>query len=477
MIKRTLILALTGILIIISELTVFSTTTQMKTTEGDRQILNITAYNNNLALVNDIREITLPLGTIKLHFKDVAKQIDPSSIFLSFPSNLGTINILEQDFDTDSIKPSTLLERYIGKDIKLAETNVKTGEEKIITARLLSADPKPIFLINNEIHLDHPGRVILPDMPKGLGIEPTLAFLLDCQSEGAYNLEISYLTKGLTWDAYYIFYLNNDEIRGDLMGWVTITNNSGSSYENANCKLIAGDIHRAKEKRTGIQRKRERNILEEEKDAFVEEEFFDYHLYTLPRKITLKNNQSKQIQLLNASRIPVKKEYRDYGGQYYAGANSMKKAPVFAHAGVYLELENKTAHNLGIPLPGGIIRIYKKSNEADIQFLGEDTMSHISENQRVEIEIGKAFDITTTRLQTDWQKISKNQFEIAWEINISNQKTEAVAVKIFEPVPADWEIVQSNQDWTKIRAHLVEFNSVIPPKMTEKISYRVSVKY
>ncbi|MGA1871039.1 MAG: DUF4139 domain-containing protein [bacterium] len=476
MIKRTLIILLVSISILIGEFLAYSKVQRMQTTKDDRHALYITAYNHNLALINDIREIPLPSGTIKVNFNDIAKKIDPSSILLSFPSDHGAIMLLEQDFDTDIITTHRLLKEYIGKNIKLAEKNESTGEETIVTATLLNIDPKPIFLINNEIHIDHPGRIILPDIPKELNVDPTLAFLLDCHSEGPYPLEVSYLTEGLQWDAYYTFDLNKDETRGDLVGWVNIINESGYSYDNAHLTLIAGDIHRAKTSKISMRKKRQRAVIEADRGEFKEEEFFDYHMYGLPRTITLKNNQSKQIKLLSGSRIPVKKEFRSYGTQYYVGNYRNKNEPQAEYASVCLEFENKAANNLGIPLPGGTVRIYKKNTEGGIQLLGEDEINHTPPNKNVEIEIGKAFDITITRVQTDWQKIAQNQFEIAWTLDIANQKTEAVVIKIVEPAAGEWQIVHSSHDWTKKSAHQIEFTIIIPPRMAEKISYRMSVR-
>jgi len=303
-------------------------------TRNDQKDMSITVYNGNLGLVKDVRDLQLPAGIHEVKFMDVASQIDPTSVHLKSLTDPTGVRILEQNYEYDLLNPQKLLDKYVGKTVKLM-----TGDGTLVDAVLLSNNSGPIYQINGQIHLGHPGRVILPQLPDDLIPNPTLVWRLQSNDPRPQRVEASYLTSGIAWKADYVVILNAKDTGGDLAGWVTIDNKSGATYADAALKLVAGDVHRAP------SRQEMRAVLESAAKAatprpqFQEESFFEYHLYSLQGRTTIKQNQTKQISLLDAPDIAIKKELRFYGAsQYY---RSQLGTPLSNQkVGVFLEIEN-----------------------------------------------------------------------------------------------------------------------------------------
>jgi len=290
------------------------------------------------------------------------------------------------------------------------------------------------------------------------------------------RVEASYLTSGITWKADYIVVLNEKDNGGDLSGWVTIDNKSGATYADAALKLVAGDVHRAQ------TRQEMRAVLEMTAKAaaprpqFQEESFFEYHLYSLQGRTTVKQNQTKQISLLDAPDIAIKKELRFYGAsQYY---RSQLGTPISNQkVGVFLEIENAERHRLGIPLPKGTVRVYKAAADKSLQFIGEDVIDHTPKDEKVKIKMGEAFDVVGERTQRDWKKIAWNLYETEWDVELRNHKKEDVEVTIIEPVPGDWEVMKSSHPYSKIEAHTLQYVVKVPKDGKVTVNYRVRMRW
>ena len=440
-------------------------------TRNDQKDMSITIYNGNLGLVKDVRELQLPAGTHEVKFMDVASQIDPTSVHLKSLTDPTGVRILEQNYEYDLLNPQKLLDKYVGRSVKLM-----TGDGTLVEAVLLSNNNGPIYQINGQIHLGHPGRVILPQLPEDLIPNPTLVWQLQSNDPRLQRVEASYLTSGITWKADYVVILNAKDTGGDLSGWVTIDNKSGATYADAALKLVAGDVHRAP------ARQEMRAVLESAAKAaaprpqFQEESFFEYHLYSLQRRTTIKQNQTKQISLLDAPDIAIKKELRFYGAsQYY---RSQLGTPISNQkVGVFLEIENSETHRLGIPLPKGTVRVYKAAADQSLQFIGEDTIDHTPKDEKVKIKMGEAFDVVGERTQRDWKKIAWNLYETEWDVELRNHKTEDVEVTIVEPVPGDWEVVKSSHPYSKIEAHTLQYVVKVPKNGKATVNYRVRMRW
>ncbi len=464
------ILALTLLVLLAAPSAVPAATTTV-TRETQRDVM-LTVYNGNLGLVKDVREVRLPAGLGEVQFMDVAAQIDPTTVHLKSLADAGALRVLEQNYEYDLISSQKLMEKYVGRVVRLY-----LGDGTFHDAKLLSTNG-PVFEINGQIHLGHHGRLVLPSLPDNLVSRPTLVWLLRNRQAAPQRVEASYLTGGITWKADYVMVVNGDDTRGDLTGWVTIDNKSGATYGNAALKLVAGDVNRARDPR------RERRMMDiaakaasvpEASRDFRSEGFFEYHLYTLDGRTTVKDNQTKQLSLLAASEVPVVRHLVYHGAaEYYRNPWGM---PVSNQkVSVLLEIRNSKEHRLGIPLPKGKLRVYKADASGSQQFIGEDWIDHTPKDERVKIKLGEAFDVVGERTQKEFRKLGAGLWEVEWEIALRNHKREDATVTVIEPVPGDWQVLHSTHRWDKPEAHTLRFSVVVPKDGAARIVYRVRIR-
>ncbi|OGW36351.1 MAG: DUF4139 domain-containing protein [Nitrospirae bacterium RBG_13_39_12] len=443
----------------------------------DQTGVAVTIYNVNLGLVKDQREIKLSKGIGDLRFMDVASQIIPTSVYIKSLADPESLQILEQNYEYDLLNPQKLLDKYVGKEVKLYYKNPYTEREEIMEATLLSNNGGPIFKIGEEITFGHPGRIIFPRVPENLISKPTLVWLIENSLSKAQKVEASYLTNGINWRADYVVTLNDKDDRADLSGWVTIDNKSGTTYKDAKLKLVAGDVNRVRDEYEYKDKMmRVAELAAKAEPQFKEEEFFEYHIYTLQRLSTIKENQTKQISLVTADSIPVRKELLYHGARYYY-YNQHGEVITNQKVGVFVEVENKKEHNLGIPLPKGTVRVYKHDDEGSLQFVGEDSIDHTPKDEKVRVKLGDAFDVVGSRKQTDWKKIAYDTYEAGFEISLRNHKKEDVVVKVIEPIPGDWKMLSSSHNYKKTEAFTAEFNIPVPKDKETKLTYRVRMRF
>ncbi len=443
-------------------------------TVADQTGIAITIYNQNLGLVKDRRTIRLGAGSGELRFMDVAAQIIPTSVSIASLAG-GELQVLEQNYEYDLLSPQKLTDKYVGKEVKLYQKNPQTEREEVVAATLLSNNDGPVYRIGDEITFGHPGRLIFPGVPDDLIARPTLVWLLDSAAGNARTIEASYLTGGISWRADYVVTLGEKDDTANLAAWVSIDNHSGTTYRNATLKLVAGDINRVQEQPLRMAKSARFEAMSAPAPQFQEESFFEYHLYTLQRPSTIKENQTKQISLVTADAVPAKKEFllKGENSYYYSQAGDTVKQKV----GVFVELENRKEHNLGMPLPKGIVRVYKRDAGGSLQFVGEDTINHTPEKETVRIKLGDAFDVAAERKQTEWKKIARDTYEAAFEITLRNHKKEDIAVKVVEPVPGDWQMLSSSHPHTKGDAFSAVFQVPVPKDGEATLTYRVRMRY
>jgi len=438
--------------------------------------VEVTVYNSNVGLVKDKRQVDLKKGIQELKFMDVAAQIIPTSVSIKSLSGKNGFSILEQNYEYDLLSPKKLLDKYVGKELKLITRNPYTDKEEIVKATLLSNNEgNPVFKIGSEITFNHPGRVIFPEVPENLISKPTLLWLIDSKVSSSQKIEAAYLTNGINWRADYIIVLNDKDDMSDVSGWVTIDNKSGATYNNASLKLVAGDISRVADDR---KMKMASGVVSAAREApqFKEETFFEYHIYTLGRKATVKQNQTKQISLLSAANVPVKKQFiyqgRDYFYRNYYG-EPFKNEKV----GVYIEIANKSENNLGMPLPKGVLRMYKHDPDGSLQFIGENSIQHTPKDEKINVKIGDAFDVAAERKQMQWEKVAKNIYEVAYEISLRNHKKEDIVVKVTERLFGDWKVLESSHNYKKDDSTTISFDVPVKKDKESKLSYKVRIKY
>jgi hypothetical protein len=447
----------------------------LTSTVKDQQNVAVTIYNSNIGLVKDTRLLEFKPGVHELKFMDVAAKIDPTTVHIKSLINGSSLNVLEQNYEYDLLSPQKLLEKFVGQEVQLATINPETKKEEIVEATLLSTQGGNIFQIGDKIHIGHYGRVLLSRIPENLIPQPTLVWMLENRLSRPQKLEASYLTSGINWKADYVAVLNKLDSMTDLTGWVTIDNRSGATYQNALLKLVAGDINRVQGEMR-MDYARPMAAAKEASQQFKEESFFEYHLYTLDRRTTIKDNQTKQMTLLDANQVPIKKLFIFAGSsQYYfyqmnQGSNKQK-------VGVFLELENSKKNNLGTPLPKGTIRIYKEDKDGSLQFVGEDRIDHTPKDEKFKIKIGEAFDVVGERIQTDYKRLGSNLFEVAFEVSLRNHKKEDIRVLVEEPIPGDWEMLSNSHPFEKLQAHLIRFDAPVAKDREVKVKYRIRFRY
>ncbi|MFH0797024.1 MAG: DUF4139 domain-containing protein [Candidatus Omnitrophota bacterium] len=450
--------------------------------EMERKDVSLTVYNQNFALVRDVRLLELKEGINTVRFEDIASQIDATSVHFNSLTDPAGCSILEQNFEYDLVSADKLLRKYIDKEIRVVtrDNNLYEGflssydGQQLVLAK--TPDKGPLFIVNRE----NVRNIEFPQLPEGLITKPTLVWSIFNEKSRQHQVELSYLTNGMNWSADYVASVSKDEKNISLNGWVTINNNSGTGYENANLKLIAGDVHRVTEQ---PRNRREDAMLETKAMGgapaqFEEKSFFEYHLYTLQRRTDLKNNQTKQITLFTAPQVPVEKVY-NYDGALYRWYyyNDWQKQTCNKKVAVNLEFKNSEKNGLGIPLPKGKVRVYKADTDDTLQFIGEDRIDHTPKDEKITLFLGNAFDIVGERKVTDHKIITSNVYRDSYEITLRNHKKEPVTVNVIEHQWADWKILESSHKYQKKDAVTAEFNIPVPKDGEVKLDYTAEYKF
>jgi len=474
-------------------------------TIGAREKVDLTIYNANLALIREERSIDLGKGVSRLIVPEIPATIDGTSLHFSSLTNPAAVKVLEQNYQYDLVHQGKLLEKYIGKTVEFVRVDPSTQKEFTVQGKLLStgyqAQPRPSYEapgridyqqisgmvaeINGKIEINPVGRIVLPSLPEGLILKPQLDWLVDNTQQGKHRIELSYLAQQLSWSADYVALVNKSDNALDLTGWVTVTNNCGTSFSDAGLKLVAGDLNLV---RAGARIEEfERGLAREALAApqFREAALFEYHLYTLQRRTDIKNNETKQIELVSAPAVPAKKTfiYDGLSGQWRSWRSnySYRDQASFGQqsnrkVGVFVMFKNEAAKGLGIPLPKGKVRVYKRDDEGKEQFIGEDLIDHTPKDEELRLYLGDAFDLVGERVQKDFRVVvSGHVYDETFEIKVRNHKSEEVEVLVYEHPWrwSQWEITKSSVDWVKVDQSTIKFPLKIPKDTEKTITYTV----
>ncbi|MGD8794618.1 MAG: DUF4139 domain-containing protein [Anaerolineae bacterium] len=448
--------------------------------------VELAVYNQNLALVKDRRSMELGEGLNEVRFADVASQIDATSVhFRSLSDPEGTV-VLEQNYEYDIVGSAKLLRKYVDQEIAVV---TEDGQEYVGTL-LSGADDVILEAADGQVtvlKLDRIKEFAFPALPEGLITKPTLVWQVQSVQGGQQDVEVTYLTGGVNWQANYIVVLAEDETSLDLDGWVTLDNRSGASYEDARLKLIAGDIHRAADKGAVV---REEVMYEAAPAAAApqveERAFFEYHLYEVQRPVTVKDQQTKQIEFVTASEVPAGKFFVYDGAQIgFAGYYSPLDDPSYGTSSnkkvmVMIEFTNGEEQGLGVPLPKGTLRVYKQDVDGSTLLIGEDAIDHTPKDEELRLYVGDAFDIVGERVQTDFQvDYDDDWMEESYEITLRNHKEEDVEVRVVEHMFrwSQWEILESSHEFDKMDAQTIEFRVPVEADGETVVSYTVRYEW
>jgi hypothetical protein len=457
-------------------------TTDSATTDKDQTELSVTVYNSDLALVRDVRKLELPTGAFRLRFEDVAATINPVTVHLRSLNEAERLSVIEQDYEYDLLDPQKLMHKYVGREVTLVREEEENNSTKWTeTKALLLSDNNdaPVWKIGNEI-VTGLSRVSyrFPDLPENLYSRPTLIWSLENRGAKAQQVEASYLMTGMSWKADYVLTVGRDEKQVDLDGWVTVVNNAGTAFPNAKLQLVAGEVHRVVAKYPrAMASQRLATAMVDANQQFEQENFSEYHLYTLGRRTSLENAESKQISLLNGTNVPVEKILRVNGNSaYFRNAQTIGE-PVPEPVMVFYKFKNSSAAGLGMPLPAGTIRVYQADSKGGTQFAGEDYIAHTPKDEDVSIHVGDAFDVVAERKQMDWKKVADRLHEIEYQIAIRNHKDTPITVQVREPVGGDWEMLNSTFPAKKLDSSTIQFEIPVAKNDSATLDYRIRVHW
>jgi hypothetical protein len=450
------------------------------TTIDDRVDLSLTVYNSSLALVRDVRAVRLRPGTFDLQFMDVAATVNPATVHFRSLTDPSRVSVVEQNYEYDLLEPDKLLRKYVGRDVTIVRTRQAGGStaEELVKARLLSYNAAPVWQIGNDIVTGlHPDHIRFPDLPGNLYSRPTLIWTLDNGGAADHRIETSYLAGQLSWNADYVLTVGRDERKGDLDGWVTLTNASGTAFGNAKLQLVAGDLNRVQDAFT--KRLRADGVAESvamPQAAMSREAFAEYHLYTLERRTSINNNETKQVSMLASGGVPVAKRYV-VNGQAHWFRSPIPGAADRPPVEVFYQFRNDEQSGLGMPLPAGVVRVYQADSKGGIQFAGEDRIRHTPKDETLNLKIGNAFDVVAERKQTDFQKIAPTVYETEFEITLRNHKAVPVRVEVNEPIGGTWSMLRASHEWTKTAVFAAQFVVPVGADSTVVLKYRVRATY
>ncbi len=463
----------------------------------------ITVYNQDLALVREIRKISLTQGIGQVRIDDVPALIEPTSLFFKSLTHPNAVQILEQNYDYDLVSQGKLRNRFLGKEVEVEMADPETHKTIRKKAKMLSTGwtfngggwsetGTPIVEIDGKVYVQPPGQIILPALSANqFLLRPTLNWMVQSRISGDEDTELSYLTHGLTWNANYVVVTDSKDTHLDLTGWVTLANKSGTAYPNARLQLMAGDVHVLLPKAEAYGAMQSMAARDEEKAAspFQEKSFFEYHLYTLDRPTSLLNDQTKQIELLSAYNVPMEKVFVYDGaplsyGFYYDDV-SYRENPTYGPQSnkkiwVMLEFMNKERDGLGRPLPKGTVRVYKTDDDGSREFIGEDQIDHTPKDEKVRLYLGDAFDVVGERKQTSFHEVVPHSvYDETFQIDLRNHKSEAATVRVVEHLWRwnDWTITKSSHSYRKIDSHTIEFPEKVAANGNTTITYTVRYKF
>jgi len=458
-----------------------NTAADQSTTLTDQTDLAVTVYNSNIALVRDVRELELPRGNFRLKFMDIAATVNPATVHFRSLTEPDKVGVLEQNYEYDLLEPAKLLNKYVGKEVTLVRSYMENGSTKReeIKATLLANNNGPVWKIGNDIVTGgYSESYRFPEVPANLYERPTLLMSLENSGSTKQKIESSYLAGNLSWNADYVLTVGRDDKAADLDGWVTVINNSGTAFRNARLQLVAGDLNRLPE--GGMRDERAQYGVAMKAAAapqFQQENFSEYHLYSLGRRTSVEDKETKQISLLEGTGVPVEKLFVVNGQNFYYHNSQNPGSPIKDPVMVFYKFKNEEKAGLGVPLPAGNLRVYQKDSKGGLLFIGEDRIDHTPKDEFISVKIGNAFDVVSERKQTDYKSLGSHLWEMEFEITLRNHKDTPVTVRVNEPIGGDWEMLSSTYKSTKTAAFAAQFEVPVKANGESVLKYRIRAKW
>jgi hypothetical protein len=452
----------------------------------------LTIYNGRFAVVRDSVPLELKAGENQVRYFGATSSLDPSTVILRDPSGKVQLSIREQNYQNDPVNQLTLLDRYEGQTISFLirdQKGERVAEGKVIRSGYVpGGEPlDPVVEVDGKIMFELPGRPLFPAVKDdSVLLKPLLNWKIQSSEPASLEAELAYLTSGFEWSASYNLVLPSEGELADMNGWVTIQNRSGKQFENAQIKLMAGDVRRAARRAQPVMRKEMmlQAAAMEPADQVAEKTFDDFHLYTIQRPVTLRDQEIKQVEFSRASSVPTRRIYTfdpapglQFFGQTVLDREWNGGIPPLGKVATALEFSNNETSRLGIPLPGGNVRVYRKDG-AQLEFVGEDTIPHTPRNESVRLNLGNAFDLTGERKRTDFSvDQQRRSMEERFEIKLNNRGRKPVEIRVVEHLvrASNWNVAAKSHEFRKLDSNTIEFNVPVPPERESTVTY--SVRY
>lgn len=449
----------------------------------------LTIYNQNFAVVREKVPLELKPGENRVTFVGVTAQLEPDSVVLRDPAGRVPVRILEQSYRADVMSQSLLLQFNEGREIDFVVRD-KDAKEYLIRGKVIRSGHNPtgermtpIIEVDGKLRFSLPGEPLFPALAGDGILKPTLTWQIGTNQAAKFEAELGYITGGMSWQAAYNLVAPEKGDLLDIVGWVTVNNQSGKTFDQASLKLMAGDVAKIAPKQPRMERGREMMAMAMDSAAVTEKAFDEFHLYTLPRAVTLRDRETKQVEFMRAANVKAPVIYVYDGAAMFGifhggmmrdpgyGTQSNKKVWVMR------EFRNSEANNLGLPLPKGRMRFYRRDDaDARIEFTGETELDHTAKNELIRVKTGDAFDVVGERIRTDFQGSNRQDYaEEAFEIRVRNRKSELITVRVVERLYrwTNWTIVQQSDEFTKKDAQTIEFQIPVKPDEERIVRYRV----
>lgn len=469
---------------------------------------SLTIYNGGFATVRDSLTLDLHPGLNRVSHTGITRHLEPDSVMLRDPAGKVDLSILEQNYIGDPLTQDRLLERFEGKTLSFELADKKVVEAKLIRApynihaaamglygsnyyatqmaQLQGAGSQPMVEMDGKLQFALPGKPLFPPLDDGETLKPTLSWVLDAKTGGKVPAELSYVTGGMTWKADYNISGPEKGDRVDLVGWVTMDNNSGKGFDNARINLMAGDVNKV---RSGDVTMAGVSFASfgfdaSKRQAVVQKPFDEFHLYSLPRPVSLSDRETKQVEFLRASGVRAKVVYvydgvsidQNYASWNFEMIRNQREYGSRSNPKVWVmrEVQNERSNGLGVPLPEGRVRFYRQDG-AQLEFVGENTIDHTPEGETLRIFTGDSFDLVGERRRTQFNTDSQKWTDESFEIRLRNRKKEAVDIRVVEHLyrGLNWEITQKSDSFEKKDGNTIEFRIVAAPGEEKVLTYAV----
>jgi hypothetical protein len=463
--------------------------------------LSLTIYNQNFAVVRQEVPLDLKTGENQVNFNDITMHLEPDSVILRDPTGKHAVQVLEQNYRADPVSQFSLLSLYEGRtiDFQLPDRTLVKG--KVVRSGFVRADTfnmdgsgqsspsqeDPIIEVGGQLQFGLPGTPVFPDLTAETILKPRLEWLLATDKAGKFPAEFSYVTGGMTWEADYNVVAPEKGDVVDIVGWVTMDNRTGKTFEDARIKLMAGDVNKIQQPRMydRVQVYAAAGAVEVGSPPVTEKTFDEYHLYTLQRTTTLGDHETKQVEFIRAAGVGTKQIYiydgakidpNRYNGWGWDNIRNDHSYGTESNPKVWVmrEFRNSEANHLGMPLPKGRVRFYRRNDDGQIEFTGENVIDHTPRDETIRIYTGNAFDVTGERTRTNYLvDMDKNTATESFEVKVRNHKKEPVQVRVVEHLyrALTWDIPSSSSDYKKTDSHTIEFSVTIAPDEEKTIAY------